>query len=154
MPRILARFPGARLTVAGDGPWRGYYERRARPLGDRVVFLGTVFADRPAHYGRADLYLCPTTRASFGVTLLEAMACGTPLVLADNVGFRSVVRDGDDAAFVPGGDAAAWADTAIALLEDPARRAAMSRAGLATVARFSWPEIAESTLAVYEDVLR
>jgi phosphatidylinositol alpha-mannosyltransferase len=154
MPRILARFPGARLTVAGDGPWRGYYERRARTLGDRVVFLGRVFADRPAHYDRADLYLCPTTRASFGVTLLEAMACGTPLVLADNVGFRSVVRDGHEAAMVPGGHAAAWAETTIALLEDPARRAAMSRAGLATVARFSWPEIAERTLALYEDVLR
>jgi len=154
MPRILARFPGTRLMVAGDGPWRGYYERRARALGDRVVFLGRVFDDRPAHYGRADLYLCPTTRASFGVTLLEAMACGTPLVLADNVGFRSVVRDGHEAAIVPGGDAAAWADTTIALLEDPARRAAMSQAGLATVARFSWTEIAERTLAVYEDVLR
>jgi len=154
MPRILARFPGARLTVAGDGPWRGYYERRAEPLGDRVRFLGRVFADRPAHYSRADLYLCPTTRASFGVTLLEAMACGTPLVLADNVGFRSVVRDGHDAAFVAGADAAAWADTTIALLEDPARRGAMTQAGLATVARYSWPEIARRTLAVYEDVLR
>lgn len=154
MPRILARFPGARLTVAGDGPWRSFYERRAQPLGDRVTFLGRVFADRPAHYSRADLYLCPTTRASFGVTLLEAMASGTPLVLADNVGFRSVVRDGHDAAIVPATDAAAWADTTIALLENPARRAALTRAGLETAARYSWPEVARRTLAVYEEVLR
>ena len=63
------------------------------------------------HYGDADLYLCPTDRASFGVTLLEAMACGTPLVVADNVGFRSVVRDGVEAVIVPHGDPVIWANT-------------------------------------------
>ncbi|HEX4573831.1 MAG TPA: glycosyltransferase family 4 protein, partial [Gemmatimonadales bacterium] len=73
MPRILARYPNALLTVAGDGPWRSYYERRARELGASVRFVGQVFEDRPAYYGSADLYLCPTTIASFGVTLLEAM---------------------------------------------------------------------------------
>src|SRR5213078_3517879 len=80
MPRILARYPRAVLTVAGDGPWRRYYERRTRAEGLRasVRFAGQVFEDRPAYYGSADLYLCPTTIASFGVTLLEAMACGTP----------------------------------------------------------------------------
>ena len=152
MPQILRRFPGARLTVAGDGPWRAHYERRAHSLGDSVQFLGRVFGDRPAHYGSADLYLCPTNRASFGVTLLEAMACGTPLVVADNVGFRSVVRDGVEAVIVPDGDAATWADTTIALLEDPARREAMSRCGLVTASRFGWPRIADQTLAVYQRV--
>jgi phosphatidylinositol alpha-mannosyltransferase len=154
MPRILRRFPNARLAVAGDGPWRGHYERRARPFGDRVQFLGRVFEDRPAHYGGADLYLCPTERASFGVTLLEAMACGTPLVVADNVGFRSVVREGVEAVFLPHGNPVVWADATIALLEDPARRDAMSRCGLAAVSRFAWPRVADQTLAVYERVAR
>jgi len=154
MPRILRRFPDAHLTVAGDGPWRGHYERRARALGDRVQFLGRVFGDRPAHYGSADLYLCPTDRASFGVTLLEAMACGTPLIVADNVGFRTVVRDGVEAVIVPDADPATWADATIALIENPARREAMSRCGLATASRFAWPRIADQTLAVYERVAR
>jgi phosphatidylinositol alpha-mannosyltransferase len=154
MPRILRRFPDARLTVAGDGPWRGYYERRARYLGDRVHFLGRVFGDRPVHYGAADLYLCPTTRASFGVTLLEAMACGTPLVVADNVGFRAVVRDGVEAVIVSDGDPVTWADTTIALLENPARREAMSHCGLVTASRFAWPRIADQTLALYQRVAR
>src|SRR5207247_7680550 len=56
MPHILARYPRALLTVAGDGPWRGYYERRARELGASVRFVGKVFEDRPDHYGCADLY--------------------------------------------------------------------------------------------------
>jgi phosphatidyl-myo-inositol alpha-mannosyltransferase len=153
MPRILRRFPNAELTVAGDGPWRGYYERRARPLGGRVKFLGRVFGDRPLHYGSADLYLCPTTRASFGVTLLEAMACGTPLVVSDNVGFRSVLADGAEGIIVGDDDPRTWADTTIALIEDPARRLAMSRAGLAKATGFAWPRVADRTIDLYERVL-
>src|SRR5947209_2802306 len=47
MLRILARLPGAVLTVVGDGPWRPHYERRARELGASVRFVGQVFGDRP-----------------------------------------------------------------------------------------------------------
>jgi phosphatidylinositol alpha-mannosyltransferase len=153
MPRILARYPGAVLTVAGDGPWRGYYERRARELGTSVRFAGQVFDDRPAYYGSADLYLCPTTIASFGVTLLEAMACGTPMVVSDNLGFRSVIADGEEAVIIPKDDPMVWADTTIALLADPERRATMGRAGVAKAARFAWPRVARAELAVYERVL-
>ena len=153
MPRVLARYPRAVLTVAGEGPWRHYYERRARFLGASVRFVGEVFGDRPDYYGSADLYLCPTRIASFGVTLLEAMACGTPMVVADNVGFRYVVGGGAEAVILPKDDPAAWAETAIALLADPERRRAMSEAGLAKAARFAWPRIARQELAVYERVL-
>jgi phosphatidylinositol alpha-mannosyltransferase len=155
MPRILARYPRAILTVAGDGPWRRYYERRARAegLGASVRFAGQVFEDRPAYYGSADLYLCPTTIASFGVTLLEAMACGTPMVVSDNHGFRSVIAGGAEALVIPKDDPAVWAETTIALLGDPARREAMGRAGVEKAQRFVWPRIARQELAVYERVL-
>ncbi len=153
MPRILARYPSALLTVAGDGPWRGYYERRARELGASVRFVGQVFEDRPDFYGSADLYLCPTTIASFGVTLLEAMACGAPMIVSDNLGFRSVIDGGAEAVLVPKDDPGVWAETTIALLGDPERRAAMGRAGLAKAAQFAWPRIARQELAVYERVL-
>jgi len=155
MPRILARYPGAVLTVAGDGPWRHYYERRSRAegLGASVRFAGQVFEDRPAYYGAADLYLCPTTIASFGVTLLEAMACGTPMIVSDNLGFRSVIAGGAEAVVVPKDDPAVWAETTIALLGDAARRQAMGRAGVEKAQRFAWPRIARQELAVYERVL-
>ncbi len=153
MPRILARYPNAVLTVAGDGPWRGYYERRAQELGASVRFAGQVFGDRPAYYGSADLYLCPTTIASFGVTLLEAMACGTSMIVSDNLGFRSVIDGGEEAVIIPKDDPTVWAETTIALLGDPERRAAMGRAGVAKAARFAWPRIARAELAVYERVL-
>src|SRR5213595_1159797 len=153
MPRILAHYPKAVLTVAGEGPWRPYYTRRARELGASVRFVGQVFGDRPAYYAAADLYLCPTTIASFGVTLLEAMACGTPMIVSDNLGFRSVIDGGAEAVMVPKDDPVAWADTTLALIADPERRRAMGEAGLAKAARFAWPRIARRELAVYERVL-
>jgi phosphatidyl-myo-inositol alpha-mannosyltransferase len=156
MPLILRRFPNAALTVAGDGPWRGYYERRARGLGlgasGRVRFVGRVFHERPLVYAAAGLYLCPTTRASFGVTLLESMACGTPMVLADNVGFRSVVREGREAVFLSDQRPEVWADTVTGLVADVERRAAMQRAGLERAAEFAWPIVARRELEVYERV--
>jgi phosphatidylinositol alpha-mannosyltransferase len=152
MPEILAHHPDARLIVAGDGPWRRHYHRRARMLGDHVCFLGRI-DDRPEQYRAADLYLCPTMRAGFGITLLEAMACGTPLVAADNPGFRWVVDGGREAVLLPHADAHAWARMVVALLADPARRAAMSAAGIAKAQRYAWPRIAERILAVYTRVM-
>jgi phosphatidylinositol alpha-mannosyltransferase len=153
MPAILARLPEARLIVAGDGPWRRLYERMARPLGSSVEFLGRI-EDRAERYRAADLYLCPTMRGSFGITLLEAMACGAPMVLADNPGFRSVIGDSDVAVMLPHEDHAAWAETVIALSLDSARRQAMTAAGLARVQRFAWPQVTDEVLDVYQRVLR
>ncbi len=153
MPQIVARFPETRLLVAGDGPWRPLYERTARPLGSKVEFLGRI-EDRVERYRSADLYLCPTMRGSFGITLLEAMACGTPMVLADNPGFRSVIGDSEAALLLPHDDGPAWAEAVIRLIEDPARRQAMSAAGLARVQRFAWPRVTDEILEVYQRVVR
>ncbi len=152
MPQILARLPGARLTVAGDGPLRPLYERLARPLGRRVEFVGRVNGNRPAHYARANVYLCPTTKASFGITLLEAMACGTPLVVSDIAGFRELVDRGPEAVLVPKSDPSAWAATVVDLLGDRRRLAAMGAAGRRKAEAFAWPRIAGQVLDVYRRV--
>lgn len=153
MPTVLERFPETTLVVAGDGPLRPMYERLARPVADRVQFLGRVNGNRPEVYGSADLYLCPTTKASFGITLLEAMACGTPLIVSDITGFRELVAGGGEAVLVDKGDAGAWAQAAIDLIADPNRRAAMRVAGLAKAQTFAWPRVAEQVFAVYQRVV-
>jgi phosphatidylinositol alpha-mannosyltransferase len=153
MPRILAAFPRAELVVAGDGPLRPVYEGRARALGTSVRFVGRVYDERPALYGAADLYLCPTNKASFGITLLEAMACGTPIVGSDISGFRELVHGGKTL-LVPPDDPAAWADAVIRLIQDPARRAEMSAWGLGTAAQYSWSDVSARILEVYRRVAR
>jgi phosphatidyl-myo-inositol alpha-mannosyltransferase len=151
MPRILDRYPGARLTVVGDGPWRGRMERAARTLGPAVRFAGYANGDRPAYYRGADVYLCPTRRASFGVTLLEAMACGTPLVVSDLPAFRDVAAD-SQAVFVPAGDASAWAQAVTTLMDDTGRREVMSTEGRRVAERYAWPLVAQRVLSVYRRV--
>lgn len=154
MPRILAEEPRARLVVAGDGPLRSMYEQLARPVAGQVDFVGHVNGDRPAHYGSADLYLCPTTKASFGITLLEAMACGTPMIVSDIIGFRELVDGGAEAALAPRGDPDAWAETTLALLRDSKRRARMGAAGREKALRYSWPAVARKVMDVYREVAR
>jgi phosphatidylinositol alpha-mannosyltransferase len=152
MPGIVEAAPGARLIVAGDGPLRNVYERMARPVEDHVEFIGYVNGDRPARYAAADLYLCPTTKASFGITLLEAMACGTPMLVSDITGFRELVSGGAEAVMVPKADAAAWTRATVDLLPDRERRQAMGEAGRTKALRFAWPVVAQQVLDVYHSV--
>jgi phosphatidylinositol alpha-mannosyltransferase len=150
MPRILDRFPGAELTVAGDGPWRRIYQQKAASLGTSVRFIGRVESP-PELFRQHDLYLCPSTRQSFGIALLESMASGTPMIVGDNPGFRSVGNGAAD--FLPHDHPRAWADHAIDLIGDPARRQTMRENGLKRVLRFAWPRVAEEVVAVYKRVL-
>jgi phosphatidylinositol alpha-mannosyltransferase len=153
MPAILRRHPSAELAVVGDGPWLPYYRWLARPVRRAVRFVGAALRERAELYGSADLYLCPVTRSSFGVTLLEAMACGTPIVASDITGFRELVNGGSEAVLVPDGDPGAWAEAVVGLLSDPRRRGMMSAAGRAKAMSFDWRLVADRIVAVHERVV-
>lgn len=154
MPHVQRELPEVRLTVAGDGPLRPVYERMAKSREIQVSFVGRVNGNRPAYYSNAQLYLCPTTKASFGITLLEAMACGTPLVVSDITGFRELVNGGSEAVLVPKAEPEAWAAAIIALLSDEQQRGRMRAAGLAKSAEFAWPRVTEQITEVYRNVLQ
>lgn len=152
MPAVVQRAPGAQLVVAGDGPLRGMYEHMARPLGDSVKFIGRVNGDRPHHYSAADMYLCPSTKASFGITLLEAMACSTPLVVSDITGFRELVDGGEEAMMVPMSNPDAWSEATLDVANNPERMRAMGDAGRTKALRYSWPAVTDRVMAVYREV--
>jgi phosphatidylinositol alpha-mannosyltransferase len=154
MPAILARFPAMQLTVVGDGPLRARYEGRARQFGAHVRFVGSVYDERNEFYGATDLSVCPTTRASFGITLLEAMAAGRPMVVSDITGFRELVDGTEAAVRVPPGEPAAWADAVVGMIGDPARRAVMGDAGRRAALAYTWPVVARRVMDVYERVAR
>jgi len=154
LPRIARRWPGVRLTVAGDGPLREEFRKMAEPVREHVRFIGAVNGDRPGIYAGADLYLCPTHKASFGITLLEAMACGTPQIVSDVIGFRELVDGGEEALLAPAFQPDAWADAVLTLLDDPTRRWRMGSAGRAKALEYAWPKVARRVLDVYHRVLR
>lgn len=154
MPSVIARLPGTHLTIAGDGPLRPVYQRMARGIEQQVTFVGRVNGNRPQYYSGADLYLCPTTKASFGVTLLEAMACGTPQVVSDITGFRELVAGGNEALLVPDDDPKSWAGAILSLLGNERRRIEMGAAGVVKADRFAWPRIVHQVMMVYRRVLQ
>ncbi len=152
--RVQKRIP-ARLVLVGDGPERQRAEDMADALGiaDRVVFLGKFesVAELLAH---SDLFLLPSEQESFGLVALEAQASGVPVVGTDDTGLCEVVENGVTGALHPVGDVTAMAESSIALLGDPARWEAMSRAARArAVERFATAEVVPRYEALYREVL-
>ncbi len=144
------------VQVIGDGPTRSRYERQARRLSlwDRIEWHGLRLDERPERYREATIFAAPCILASFGVVLLEALASGAPVVGADNIGFRQVIRDGMPGRLVPPRDAAGLAAALGELLDDPVRRTEWSLRGRALVeARYAWPRVARRIEALYEEVL-
>ncbi len=127
----------------------------ARELGiaERVRFPGTLTpAEKIALYHCADCYAAPSRYEGFGLTPLEAMACGIPVVAADASCTPEVV--GDAALLVPPDDVAGFADALARVLTDGALAGRMREAGLRQAARFSWQRTAAATLAVYQAARR
>lgn len=144
------------VQVIGDGPARPVYERKARALGvwDRVEWLGLLNEERPRFYREADVMAAPCVLASFGVILLEALASGTPVVAADNVGFRQVIRGDVPGRFVPPHDPAELARGLAEVLDDPAGAEDIGRRGrMAVEAEFDWPRVTDRIEEIYREVL-
>jgi glycosyltransferase involved in cell wall biosynthesis len=146
------------LVVVGDGELRAGFERQARDAGlaGRAHFLGAVpHAELPAVLAGADLFLLTTEPPeSFGIVLIEAMACGLPVIATEYPGVRAVVADGDDGILVPEGDSAAVAVALGELARDPARRARLGAAGRAkAVASWSWPALLDRMDRAYAEAI-
>jgi len=159
LDRMLAAFTiarrtiDARLVVVGDGPLLSRYRARVpAELADDVLFAGRVVDERPDWYASAHVYCAPTRIASFGVTLLEAMAAGVPVLASDIDGFREVVHDGIEGELLPPDDAAAWSRALVRLAREPARAAAFGAAGRRTAQRYAWPAVAREVLGVYRAI--
>src|SRR5918911_3197649 len=142
----------AQLVVVGDGPLRKHYYRAAGGDPD-ITFVGSVLRERPSFYAHSTVYACPTTKASFGITLLESMACETAIVCSDIMGFRDVVKDGREALMVPCGDRRALADALARILDDDTLRHRLGTTGRQQALQYSWPRVTETVLGVYSHVL-
>ena len=113
--------------------------------------------DLPRYYQRAGVTVLPslTESESFGMTLVEAMASGCPVVGSDVGGIPFVIRDKVDGLLVPPGDAKALADALAAVLTDPARAADLGAAGReAAQARWDWSRQEDRTIRVLDEAAR
>ncbi len=150
MAELTRRRVPHRLLVVGDGPARAKFRRQV-PQAVLTGFLGGLAL--PRAYASADMMLNPSTTETFGNVTLEAMASGLPVIAADATGNTCLVVDGVTGALVPPGDATAFADAIQALVENPAKRAAVGQAGLARAATYDWDAINATLLGHYRAVV-
>ncbi len=149
----LRRSVEARLLVMGDGPLLPRYQGMVpRELAGDVVFAGRVLDERPDWYASADVYCAPTSIASFGITLLEAMAAGKPILASDIDGFREVMTHGREGELLPVEDTRSWSRALARLARDPARALAYGEQGRKTAQRFAWPRITSEVLGLYRSI--
>jgi N-acetyl-alpha-D-glucosaminyl L-malate synthase BshA len=148
--RVRKEIPSV-LVMVGDGPDRISAEEEARALGleHDVHFLGRIDAVAPL-LASADLFLLPSDRESFGLSALEALACGVPALGYDVGGLTEVIKDGVTGALRPVGDVDGLSAVAIEVLRDPVRWAAMSAAAAADARkRFASDDIVARYEALY-----
>ena len=142
----------ADLWIAGDGPQHD--KLRARDIPS-VEWLGRISDDEKATRLRSATVACfpAIDGESFGIVLLEAMAAGAPLVASDIDGYRDVARHDREAFLVKPGDEDALAAALRTVLDDEARRDALTAAGRARADEFSMERLAERFIGIYERTL-
>jgi glycosyltransferase involved in cell wall biosynthesis len=155
--RLLQEKPAAlRLVLVGPTGWKTdpvFALLQEHPdLRARVVLAGYVpDADLAALYSGARGFVYPSLYEGFGLPVLEAMQCGTPVITSDSSSLPEVV--GDTSLLVPPTDADALSDALLRLVTDDGLVADLGRRGLERSALFSWDRTAEETVRAYAAML-
>lgn len=144
------------LEIAGSGDDRARLESRARALGlgGAVRFLGFVpEVDKRRLLRSAWAVVFPSPKEGWGISNMEAAACGTPALASDSPGLRESVRHGETGFLLPHGDPGALARRMLELAADPGLVARLGAAARAFALPFTWERAAEATTRHLERVI-
>jgi len=158
MPYVLEAFPRAQLLIAGNGYMYGFIKLLIKRLNieDNVKLLGFVpDKELPELYNLSDVFVLPSLYSeSFGITLLEAMASGKPIVASKVGGIPEVVENGWTGILVRRGNEKDLADAIIKILTDHSLAETLaSNARKLVEERYSWSIVTEEIESVYKEVL-
>ena len=151
----LPQRPAVKLVLAGAPGWDTaplYSLVEALGLSDDVILPGYIPGNLlPMWYNAAELFVYPSVYEGFGIPLVEAMACGVPVVASDTTSLPEAV--GPAGALVPPADVEAWTATLSHLLDDSTARREMAIRGRQHAEQFTWMETARQTVAAYHRAL-
>jgi glycosyltransferase involved in cell wall biosynthesis len=154
---VLKKIPGARLKLAGDGPERNNLEMLADRLAvrDRVEFLGHVDpSDMPAFLNSIDIAVLPSREEGYGVSAIEAMSCGVPVIASRTGGLIDVLDDGRAGILVEPGSPEVLAEAIVNLASDSEKRAELSMAGRnRATGSYDLTIATEKQMSVYRQIL-
>jgi phosphatidylinositol alpha-mannosyltransferase len=154
---LKKKFPNFRLIVVGPGTrLRPGYQELARELNlDDVVFTDFVSdTELPEYYRTADIFCAPATGGeSFGIVLLEAMACGKPVIASNIEGYATVVNHNDDGLLVPVGDEEALAQAILSLSDNRTLREHLGNKGKAKAQNYGWENVALQIIDYYKSLM-
>lgn len=149
--RILSEGRDVEFLVMGHGPDKPVLRRMSEEMGiaHRVTFTPSTTSDG-AYIGNIDIFVEPTTQEGFGLSVLQAMAAGVPVVASGVGGLFSLVDDGETGLLVTSGDEEAMAAAIRSLLESPQRRLDLARHARERVEEaYSARRVAETMMACY-----
>jgi glycosyltransferase involved in cell wall biosynthesis len=152
--QVAAKDPSLRLRIAGSGPEETFLRTLANQLaGDAISFEGRL--DRPgivALYAEADAMLNPSTVDNMPNSVLEALACGLPVISTDVGGVPFIVNHRETALLVPPSDIPAMAQAIEELTENATLRRSLSDNGLAQIEQYTWPRVRRQWLDLYSSL--
>ncbi|MBN4079053.1 glycosyltransferase family 4 protein [Beggiatoa alba] len=153
---VQQKLPSAKLTVAGSGPQQVELEAlvTSLDLGKKVTFTGRLDNDHMAKlYHSADVMVNPSTVDNMPNSVLEALACGVPVVSTDVGGIPYILENGKTAIFFPVGDDKKLAESLMGLLTDDVFAQRLSAAGHESVQQYAWPQVKLAWLKIYQECI-
>lgn len=150
MKEILESYPLATLEIVGEGPERENLKKLVHKLGleKNVSFLGQKRGIAKIICG-FDVFVLPSLAETFGIVVLEAFACGVPVVATRVDGVSDIIENGESGILVKPGDSRAIARGAIEILDHPVRAAKLKQGGLKRVKLFEWTKVAKDIEELY-----
>jgi glycosyltransferase involved in cell wall biosynthesis len=148
--------PTARLEIAGTGDYRAALEALVKSLGltEKVKFLGFISEEEKLHLlRRAWASALASPKEGWGISNLEAAACGTPVIAANSPGIRESVIDGETGFLVPGDDSQAMTAAMRGLVKSPGLVETLGSAARRFAETFTWDRAASETIAHLEQVV-
>ncbi len=156
LPQVLKECPAVKLMLVGDGHERSSLEEHSMRLGvkDRVIFAGFCEDVRP-YLNAADIFALASLNEGMGRAVVEAMACGKPVILSRVGGMQGLIEDGKEGFLVSAKDGSAWAGALGKLASDHERREGMAASALRRANEYFSVEVMVKKIElVYEDLLK
>jgi len=157
LPRVRQAVPQAKLVVVGDGDHRAALEALTAELGlgEAVQFTGKVSHEEKVQWlQRSWVAVNPSPKEGWGLTVIEANACGVPVVAADSPGLRDSVRAGETGLLYPYGEVEQLAADLIRLLQEAPLREKMGAAARVWAGSFTWDHSARQAVEIMERLYR